>query len=43
MHNYIVAIAMYRVAGKFGSSKVCKFGESSVIHQTKIIQNSTYN
>ena len=30
--------AVYCIAGKFG-----KFGESSVIHQTKAIQISTYN
>jgi len=29
---------MYRIVGKFG-----EFGESSLIHQTKTIQISTYN
>ena len=30
----------YHIAGKFGGGK---FGKSSVIHQTEIIQISTYN
>ena len=29
---------MYLIAGKFGGGKFGKFGESSVIHQTKTIQ-----
>ena len=34
----ILAIATYCIVGRFG-----KFGESSVIHQAKIIQISAYN
>ena len=29
--------------GKFGRGKFGEFGESSMIHQAKTIQNSTYN
>ena len=36
-------ITHYHIAGKFGGGKFGEFGESSVIHQTKTIQVSTYN
>ena len=35
--------ADYRMEGNFGGGNVGEFGESSVIHQTKTIQISTYN
>ena len=36
--NSVIAAVTYRIAGKFGGGK---FGESSVIRQTKTIQIST--
>ena len=36
--NNVYLTTSYRIAGKFG-----KFGESSIIRQTKTIQFSTYN
>ena len=33
----------YRIMGKYGRGKFGEFGESSMIHQTKTIQISTYN
>ena len=34
-------VLIYHIAGKFGGGEFGKFGESSVIRQTKIIQIST--
>ena len=36
-------LTIFHIAGKFGRAKFGEFGESFVIHQTKIIQISTYN
>ena len=33
----------YHLVGKFGGGNFGKFGKSSMIRQTKIIQISTYN
>ena len=36
-------LSQYRIVEKVGGGKFGEFGESSVIHQTKTIQISTYN
>ena len=41
--NIVRHSGIYHIAGKFGGGKFGEFGESSMIHQTKTIQLSTYN